>query len=250
MTDLVDFIAAENLQFRWSSSAAKRPDSLNPLAEGLFFPPVRVSAHGVLLLRGPSGSGKSTLLGLLAGLLTPSAPLRAPHTPGRVVVAGQDLAQLRPAERDRWRARTLGFLPQRLHLDPALDVLGNVLLPGFAAGVPIGQGRALEVLGQLGVADLARRKPAQLSVGQAQRVALARALVRQPPVLMADEPSASLDDEAAADVARLLLAAGQSATLVVATHDARLVQAITAARPDTQTLSLERAPMTPEERLT
>jgi putative ABC transport system ATP-binding protein len=234
MTPSGDGIVTHGLHFQWSGTAHRRPDSLHPGASGLFFQDVCVSAQGLLLLRGPSGSGKSTLLGLLAGLLSASA--------GRVVVAGQDLAALGPSARDRWRGRTLGVLPQRLHLDPALNVLDNVLVAGFAAGVAVPRAQAMAHLAALGVADLAPRRPSQLSVGQAQRVALARALVRQPSVLLADEPSASLDDEATADVGRLLLQAGQGATVVVATHDARLVQALSASRPDAQTLTLARAP--------
>jgi putative ABC transport system ATP-binding protein len=170
-----------------------------------------------LLLRGASGSGKSTLLALMAGLLSP--------TEGRVLMAGQRLDTLSARERDRWRGATLGFVPQRLHLSAALTVRGNLELPAIAAGLAPERARIDDLLERLGLTALATRLPHQLSVGQAQRVALARALVRRPCLLLADEPSASLDDANTAQVLQLLLQAAeaQGATLVLATHDARVM---------------------------
>jgi putative ABC transport system ATP-binding protein len=109
----------------------------------------------------------------------------------------------------------------------------NLALAQWAAGQPEDAGRIGSALAALGVAELARRKPAQLSGGQAQRVALARAVLLQPQVILADEPTASLDDAAAAQAAQLLaqVAAQQGATLVVASHDARLLQFFTQAGP-------------------
>jgi putative ABC transport system ATP-binding protein len=109
----------------------------------------------------------------------------------------------------------------------------NLALAQWAAGQPEDAGRIAEALAALGVAELARRKPAQLSGGQAQRVALARAVLLQPQVILADEPTASLDDAAAAQAAQLLaqVAAQQGATLVVASHDARLLQFFAQAGP-------------------
>lgn len=198
-----------------------------PQAPVLRFPDVAVPQGGTLLLRGPSGSGKSTWLALVAGLLTPSS--------GEVVVAGQALAG---AARDRWRARCLGFLPQKLFLSEALSVADNLALVFFAAGLPVDRGAIHHALAALDLAALAGRKPSQLSGGQAQRVALARALLLRPRVLLVDEPTASLDDEACAAALDLLrrCAAGAGATLVISTHDARVVQAL----PDAQTLRLAR----------
>jgi putative ABC transport system ATP-binding protein len=129
---------------------------------------------------------------------------------------------------DAWRARHIGFLPQKLHLSAALTVQHNLELAFWAAGMPVDAQRVQQVLAQLGVADLAQRLPSQLSGGQAQRVALARAVLMQPSLILADEPTASLDDAAAQDAVQLLVqAAGQhSATLVIATHDARVAQAL------------------------
>lgn len=182
----------------------------------LSFPDVDIAQGGTLLLQGRSGAGKSTWLALLAGLLTP--------TSGRVLVAGQDVAALRRGERDAWRGRSIGFLPQKLHLSDSLPVERNLALAFFAAGLPEDRDGIRRTLDALGVGALAHRLPTQLSGGQAQRVALARAILLQPRVLLADEPTASLDDEASqAALALLRECAGRcGATLVIATHDARV----------------------------
>jgi len=189
----------------------------------LAFPDVEVPQGGVLLLRGRSGVGKSTWLALAAGLRAPSA--------GELVVAGQTLAALTAVQRDAWRVRHIGFLPQQLHLSEALTVAGNLGLAYFAAGLPEDRAAIHAALDALGVTELAGRKPAQLSGGQAQRVALARAVLLKPKVILADEPTASLDDEAAQDALALLQATAQQtgATLVIATHDARVRQTLPAA---------------------
>lgn len=182
----------------------------------LHFPDVDVAQGSVLLLSGPSGCGKSTWLALVAGLVMPTA--------GTLEVAGQRLDALPSVAADAWRARAIGFLPQKLHLSAALTVQQNLAMAQWAAGQPEDASAIATTLAALGVAELARRLPAQLSGGQAQRVALARAVLQQPRVLLADEPTASLDDEAAADAIGLLLATARSrnATLVIATHDARV----------------------------
>lgn len=173
-----------------------------------------------LLLRGASGSGKSTLLALMAGLLSANQ--------GRVVIAGAELGVLSPRERDRWRGATLGFMPQRLHLSAALSVRDNLALPFVGAGLPVDQGRIVSLLQRLDLAPLAARRPHQLSLGQAQRVAVARALLRRPRLLLADEPSANLDDESTSATLRVLqtAVAEEGVTLVLATHDQRVVEAM------------------------
>lgn len=195
-----------------------------PSGPRLSFPDVDVPQGATLLLRGNSGAGKSTWLALAAGLLTPTA--------GEVTVAGQPLSELTRAARDGWRARHLAFLPQKLHLSDALSVERNLALAFYAAGVPDDRAAVQRALDSLGVGELARRRPSQLSGGQAQRVALARAMLMQPKVILADEPTASLDDEAAQGVLRLLAdcAARCNATLVIATHDRRVPEAMPAAQ--------------------
>lgn len=187
------------------------------------FPDIDLPQGGCLLLSGPSGSGKSTWLALACGLRRASA--------GQIVAAGQDLAQLRGAALDHWRGAHVGLLLQRLHLSAALDVVGNLALAYVARGLQPDRTRIGAVLALLGVGELAARRPAQLSVGQAQRVALARALLMSPQLILADEPTASLDDTAAASAVALLAdsAAQSGASLVIATHDARVRAALPSA---------------------
>lgn len=186
----------------------------------LAFPDVDVAQGAVLLLSGPSGCGKSTWLALVAALVAPTA--------GGLTVAGQKLDALKSVAADAWRAVAIGFLPQRLHLSAALSVYQNLAMAQWAAGQPEDALRIHAALHALGVDELASRKLGQLSGGQAQRVALARAVLLRPQVILADEPTASLDDAAAADAVGLLLAAAkaQNATLVIATHDARIAKLI------------------------
>ncbi len=203
-------IQTRNLQYAYPGGTALR------------FPDVDVTQGSVLLLSGPSGCGKSTWLALVAGLMVPAS--------GQITVAGQDLSALKKVATDAWRAGAIGFLPQKLHLSSALTVRQNLMMAQWAAG-QVEDATAIDAaLQALGVRALAHRKPAALSGGQAQRVALARAVLMHPQVLLADEPTASLDDEAAADAVGLLLhtASLRKATLVIATHDARVARLIPA----------------------
>jgi putative ABC transport system ATP-binding protein len=166
---------------------------------------------------GPSGSGKTTLLHLLCGIERPSA--------GRVLWDGVDLFALGEAARDRWRRQSVGLVFQQFHLFPSLSPLENILLPARFRAFRVGKAaacRARALLDQ--VAIRATGETASLSRGEMQRVALARALLFAPPILLADEPTASLDAEAAAQVAGLLFSASREtgATLLLVTHDAAL----------------------------
>jgi putative ABC transport system ATP-binding protein len=193
-----------------------------PGSSPINFPDIEVAQGSVLLISGPSGCGKSTWLALVAGLVKAAA--------GTLIVVDQPLGKLNGVAADAWRSRTVGFLPQKLHLSAALTVAQNLAMAQWAAGQHEDPKRIAETLDALGVADLAQRKPAQLSGGQAQRVALARAVLLKPKVILADEPTASLDDEAAAYAVALLVqtAKQQGATLVIATHDARVAPLIPA----------------------
>jgi putative ABC transport system ATP-binding protein len=170
------------------------------------------------LVLGPSGCGKTTLLHVVAGLIRPSE--------GEVFVSETDLRKLDGARLDRWRGSTVGIVLQALHLMRHLSVRDNLRIAQYLAHAPQDDARIAETLGALGLADKAARRPAELSEGERQRVAVARAVVNRPKLLLADEPTANLDDDAAAHAAELLLeqAGRHGATLVVATHDARVKQ--------------------------
>ncbi|MEI6801925.1 MAG: ATP-binding cassette domain-containing protein [Burkholderiales bacterium] len=210
-----------------------------PNGNTLAFPDVDVPQGAVLLLSGPSGCGKSTWLALVGALMAPTA--------GTLTVAGEALHALKNVAADAWRAKAIGFLPQKLHLSSALTVRQNLQIAQWASRQSEDDARIDAALQALGVAELARRKPQQLSGGQAQRVALARSVLLEPRVLLADEPTASLDDASAADAVGLLLQTARShgATLVIATHDARVAGLLAAAshQPNSfQTLALGPAP--------
>jgi putative ABC transport system ATP-binding protein len=168
------------------------------------------------LVLGASGSGKSTLLHVLAGLVRPSE--------GDVSVFHTDILSLSGDRLDAWRGTNVGIVLQALHLVKHLSVGENLRLAQYLARLPQDDVRIADTLAALGIADKAARKPTQLSQGEQQRVAIARAVVNRPRLLLADEPTANLDDAAAASVVELLSeqAARYGATLVVATHDSRV----------------------------
>ncbi|HET7714615.1 MAG TPA: ABC transporter ATP-binding protein [Bauldia sp.] len=168
-------------------------------------------------IAGPSGSGKSTLLYVLAGLQPPQA--------GRVTADGMDIYSLGESRRDAWRRRTIGFVFQDFHLIPELSLVGNVALPATFGRSPGSRRRASELLVALGV-PTDRRSVGMLSRGEQQRVAIARALAFDPPVILADEPTASLDGAAATDVRAILKRlAGEGRTVVVVSHDDAVLSA-------------------------
>ena len=180
---------------------------------------LHVPAGGRLAVTGASGSGKSTLVNALTGLEDVTA--------GSVSWSGTDIARLPPGRRDAFRAAHIGLVMQDFHLFPGLSAFENVVLPARLARrlTPAGRERAHSLLGTVGIA-----RPGQpvetLSRGEMQRVAVARALLHKPGVIVADEPTASLDAHAGAAVADLLvdLARAEGATLVVVTHDPALVR--------------------------
>jgi putative ABC transport system ATP-binding protein len=173
---------------------------------------LRDDEHCVLV--GPSGSGKSTLLHILAGILRPSE--------GAVRIDGDDLYPAASRD-DRWRGRLIGVVPQKLHLLGSLSALENVALACFLAGRAEHTVAAATLLADLGLGDKLGARPETLSLGEQQRVAIARAIINRPRLLLADEPTSSLDDDNAQRALDLLLQAAEraGALLVVATHDAR-----------------------------
>ncbi|MDY0029047.1 MAG: ABC transporter ATP-binding protein [Pseudobdellovibrionaceae bacterium] len=175
-----------------------------------------VKKSGVCLVRGDSGSGKTTLLNVVAGLIKPIK--------GSIRIGAVDPYSLRDNERDAWRGNCLGFIFQTLHLVKSLTVAENVLLGAYAAGKIQDREWVDHLLEKTGLQGLGDKKAHEISQGQAQRVAIARAAVNKPEIILADEPTSSLDKTAAKQVMELLLslAKDNGSTLVVASHDDRI----------------------------
>jgi len=175
---------------------------------------MEIRAGEFVSIVGPSGSGKSTMLGLLGILDLP--------THGVIRVRGVDAAELSDAERSRLRGDAIGFVFQQFHLIPYLDVLDNVLVGELAGGNPPEQlyERAESLLEQFHLDHRRHHVPSALSVGEQQRVALARALLRQPSLLLADEPTGNLDPDNARILLRHLAAfARDGGGVLMVTHD-------------------------------
>jgi len=168
------------------------------------------------LVLGDSGSGKSTLLNLIAGFSSP--------TTGQVIINGQDLYQLSGSDLDKFRAQNLGFIFQEAHLLKNLSVTENIKLAQSLAGLAVDEQAIKSLLEKLQLGGFGNRRPNELSRGQVQRVAIARALINKPLLLIADEPTAALDDKNTFLVVELIkgLAKEQGSTLLISTHDKRL----------------------------
>ena len=175
-----------------------------------------VSKGETAAIVGASGSGKSTLLAIMAGLDTPSA--------GQVLLAGQSMFDLSEDERAAVRAQHVGFVFQSFQLMPNLTALENVMLPLELAGRSDARSAATAMLQRVGLGERLKHLPKVLSGGEQQRVALARAFVVQPALLLADEPTGSLDHATGAAVMDLMFALNreQGTTLVLVTHDRQL----------------------------
>jgi putative ABC transport system ATP-binding protein len=169
------------------------------------------------LLMGPSGSGKTTLLSLLGCLLTPDS--------GSIFLDGVEVSRLKERQRTAIRRRNIGFIFQAFRLFRSLSALENVTIAEEISGEGASQQRASarELLEGLGLSDKINLKPNALSGGEKQRVAIARALIRSPQVLLADEPTASLDSQAGRQIFEILfkLAVEEKKTVVVVSHDPR-----------------------------
>jgi putative ABC transport system ATP-binding protein len=168
------------------------------------------------LLLGQSGCGKSTLLHLVAGLLRPQE--------GQVMVNGQDLGQLSESALDAFRGKQIGIIFQQSHLIKALNVMDNLLTAQYLAGQAQDRSKVQQLLESLNLGHKLHALPQELSLGEQQRVSIARALVNQPSLVLADEPTSSLDDRNCEEVVKLLLerSAAYGASLLIVTHDARL----------------------------
>lgn len=173
---------------------------------------MQVAPGELVTVMGPSGSGKSTLLNLIGALDKP--------TSGQVFVNGQDVAKIR--NKDRFRARTVGFMFQLHNLLPTLSARENVEVPMMGQiSMRLRRKRAEELLELVGLGDRMNHLPSQLSGGQRQRVAVARSLANNPPLVLADEPTGSLDTTAGRELLKLLtdLNRSQGTTFLVVTHD-------------------------------
>ncbi|MBA2315732.1 MAG: ABC transporter ATP-binding protein [Chloroflexi bacterium] len=179
---------------------------------------LELSPGEIVAVMGPSGSGKSTLLHCLAGIVLPDE--------GTVTFDGRDLQRLGEGERSRLRRTSFGFIFQFGQLVPELLAIENVALPLLLNGIGRSRAEAIAApwFGRLGIAGLERRRPGEMSGGQAQRIALARALVTEPAVVFADEPTGSLDSLAGEQVMELLTtaAAELGTSIVLVTHEPRV----------------------------
>ena len=197
-------LTVEDLQYAYESA--------NPIR----FPSFSCGKNEHWLLLGQSGKGKTTLLHLLGGLLSIQK--------GRIRIGDTWLNDLKRPDMDRFRGQHIGIIFQRAHFVRALNVGENLALAQSLAGLPVQWDRIRLLLEQLNIGHKSRSKPDALSQGEQQRVAIARAIINRPQVILADEPTSSLDDENAGEVIRLLEEEAQSvgATLLIVTHDNRL----------------------------
>jgi len=178
-----------------------------------------IPAHRFSMIVGPSGSGKTTLLNLI-GCIDAA-------TSGRIEVCGEDVGRLPDNALADFRARNIGFIFQAFSLVPVLSAYENIEYPLLLVGMPAAERRrrTLAMLDAVGLAAQARQRPNELSGGQKQRVAIARALVKQPTIVLADEPTANLDSTTGAAIIAMMhrMQAEQQTTFIFSTHDQQLI---------------------------
>ncbi|HCN07146.1 MAG TPA: hypothetical protein DIT01_04370 [Lentisphaeria bacterium] len=202
------------------SNIAKSYDSGNDQVHVLQDLDLTVEAGESLAVVGPSGCGKSTLLNIIGALDRPSS--------GRFLFHDRDMEQLDDVALAQFRNREIGLIFQDHHLMPQLSVLENVLLPTLVPGAPTDPASATDIardlLSQVGLAERLTHRPAQLSGGERQRVAVVRALINRPALLLADEPTGALDQQAADNLAELLVELNDQhqVALITVTHSAAL----------------------------
>jgi len=181
-----------------------------------YFPDIYSGNGETLLITGGSGKGKTTLLHLLGGLLRPQS--------GEIHIEDTNIAALSENKLDQFRGKNVGLVLQQSYFVASLNVLENVVLASWLATGKEATEKAKQLLEQLDLKDHMQKLPSQLSIGQQQRVAIARAIINDPGLLLADEPTSSLDDDNAFKVAAMLsgLAKQYNTALVIVTHDQRL----------------------------
>lgn len=180
------------------------------------FPDIQIENGETLLITGGSGKGKTTLLHLLGGLLRPKS--------GVVSINETSIGTLSDKKLDQFRGKNIGLVLQQSHFVEAFSVLENITMASWLATGKKSEEKAKSLLKQLDLEDQMYKLTSQLSIGQQQRVSIARALINEPKLLLADEPTSSLDDENAFKVADLLsnLSKEYKASLIIVTHDQRL----------------------------
>ena len=184
-------------------------------------PDLFCQAGNTILVTGNSGKGKTTYLHILAGLLKPNS--------GEIVIDNKEITHLKGSKADKFRGKNIGVVFQKSHFIASLSVLENLEMASWLATGKKHKVRAKELLQKLDIAEQAHKLPSQLSVGQQQRVSIARALINEPKVLLADEPTSSLDDKNADNVIELLenLSKEYKTALIIVTHDSRIKQKFT-----------------------
>lgn len=184
-------------------------------------PDLYCEAGNTILITGDSGKGKTTYLHILAGLLKPKT--------GEILIDKVNMVALSESKGDKFRGKNIGLVLQKSHFVTSLTVLENLEMASWLATGKKNATRAKELLAKLDIANQANKLPNQLSIGQQQRVSIARALMNDPKVLLADEPTSSLDDKNAEKVIQLLtdLSKEYKAALVIVTHDARIKERFT-----------------------
>lgn len=180
------------------------------------FPDIKSGNGETLLITGGSGKGKTTLLHLLGGLLRPES--------GEIYIEDTNIAGLSENKLDHFRGKNVGLILQQSYFVASLTVLENVVLASWLATGKEATEKAKQLLGHLDLQDQLHKLPSRLSIGQQQRVSIARAIINEPKLLLADEPTSSLDDDNAFKVADMLssLAKEYNTALVIVTHDQRL----------------------------
>jgi putative ABC transport system ATP-binding protein len=197
-------ISAENITFSYNKE------------QSFILPDLYCSAGSTILITGDSGKGKTTYLHILAGLLKPST--------GKILIDGTDIVALSEGKNDKFRGQNIGLVFQKSHFISSLTVLENLEMASWLANGNKNTARAKKLLEQLDIKSQENKIPSQLSIGQQQRVSIARALMNEPKVLLADEPTSSLDDKNAEKVIELLtsLSKEYKAALIIVTHDSRI----------------------------
>ena len=182
------------------------------------FPDIECAAGDSLVITGESGSGKTTLLHLLGGLIKPKS--------GKVILNETEVNVLDGSSLDKFRGKHISIIFQKMHFISSISVLENILLAQWLGTENKNKDHAMQILEKLQIADQKDKNIKQLSQGQQQRVAIARALINQPSLILADEPTSSLDNKNAEIVEKLLRESAQSmnAALVIVTHDMRMKQ--------------------------